>query len=141
MKLHKLKLKKKALQARIAGSVLKKTVDDAADKNSALEDIISAKKRKNPFVKNNENKKTKPDVPSSVEESSDNTLFKLLHQSAANTSLNTTSLTTFENILNKDVDTEVVVVKAKGQTEIPVDWALKSKIRLWSVQPFLGAKN
>jgi hypothetical protein len=136
MKLHKLKLKKKALQARIAGSVLKKTVDDAADKNSALEDIISAKKRKNPFVKNNENKKTKPDVPSSVEESSDNTLFKLLHQSAANTSLNTTSLTTFENILNKDVDTEVVVVKAKGQTEIPVDWALKSKIRLWSVQPF-----
>jgi hypothetical protein len=77
MKLHKLKLKKKALQARIAGSVLKKTVDDAADKNSALEDIISAKKRKNPFVKNNENKKTKPDVPSSVEESSDNTLFKL----------------------------------------------------------------
>ncbi|EEZ98590.1 protein downstream neighbor of son homolog [Tribolium castaneum] len=134
MKLHKLKMKKKALQARIAGGTLNTSLSDAQDnKNAALEDIISAKKRKNPFVKTSESKKCKQDVPSSLDESTDQTLFKLLHQSTPSTTCN---LTSFENILKKEIEPEVVVVKAQGQNDIPIDWTLKTKIRLWSEQQF-----
>ncbi|RZC36899.1 hypothetical protein BDFB_001233 [Asbolus verrucosus] len=137
MKLHKLKMKKKALQARITGGILNQTRTTTADKSTALEDIISAKKRKNPFVKDSENKRCKQDVRAPVEESSDQTLFKLLHQSSPSTSSHTKPLTSFENILNNENNSDVVIVKAQGEINAPIDWSLKSKMRLWSIQPFL----
>ncbi|XP_044258415.1 protein downstream neighbor of son homolog [Tribolium madens] len=137
MKLHKLKMKKKALQARIAGGILKTSLSDSKDnKNAALEDIISAKKRKNPFAKTDESKKFKLDVPSIFDESTDQTLFKLLHQTTPSTTCTSVPLTSFENILRKENEAEVVVVKAQGENDIPIDWTLKTKIRLWSEQQF-----
>lgn len=135
IKLQKLKKRKKALQARITGNILNKT----APVNKSLHfDKILTKKRKNPFAKNTENnKRTKLDPPV-LEESTDQTLFKLLHENRpANSNNALTSLISFENILNnvKDKD-EILVVKAQGEIKAPIDWALKMKVRLWSIQPF-----
>lgn len=135
MKLHKLKQKKKALQARINGSVLNHTTDNT-NKNS-FDEVFSSKKRKNPFLKETESKRTKTE-PCVLDESTDQTLFKLLHQNVPSST--NVSFTSFNNILSKiDIQEKkeiVEVVKAKGEIWLPIDWALKYKIRLLSIKPF-----
>lgn len=133
MKLHKLKQKKKALQARINGSVLNNKTD-----TTSFDEVFSCKKRKNPFLKETDSKRSKTE-PCVLDESTDQTLFKLLHQNVPNSSTNI-SFSSFDNILNK-IDTEekkeiVEVVKAKGESWLPIDWALKYKVRLLSIKPF-----
>ncbi|CAG9815270.1 unnamed protein product [Phaedon cochleariae] len=135
MKLHKLKLRKKALQARINGSQLNTT--KAKSTECPFENIF-AKKRKNPFLKTGDQKRNKSELIVPLEESTDQTLFKLLNQKAS--SSQTTSLTTFKNVLNninnEKLHEEVEIVKAKGETWLPIDWTLKSKVRLLSAKPF-----
>nr|CAI5826402.1 unnamed protein product [Callosobruchus analis] len=134
MKLHKLKQKKRKLQARITGNVS----NESTKLNSSLKDVFSCGKRKNPFLKASDTKKTKPEQPI-LDESTDQTLFKLISQSEFQQNALNISVTSFDNILNKlnAGEREVVeIVKAKGKSWLPIDWALKSRIRLLSEKPF-----
>lgn len=129
MKLHKLKKKKKALQARI------KNDNCSAQNSSKFEKVFSAEKRKNPFLKNSESKRTKIEPSFVLEESEDQTLFKLLNHS---TSTLDHPVTNFNNILNlnNEVSKPVELVKAQGEKWIPIDWSLKYRMRLLSLKPF-----
>ncbi|CAH1995835.1 unnamed protein product [Acanthoscelides obtectus] len=134
MKLHKLKQKKKKLQARIAGNAS----NEPSKSSSALDEVFSGGKRKNPFLKANSTKKTKPEPPI-LDESTDQTLFKLLNQNNSQESPSNLSVTSFDNILNKlNIKPKEVVeiVKAKGKNWLPIDWTLKSRVRLLSEKPF-----
>lgn len=138
MKLHKLKQKKKALQARINGSILNNKTDSSATKTS-FDEVFSSKKRKNPFLKDTTDCKKSKTEPCVLDESTDQTLFKLLHQNVPGPSTNVT-FTSFNNILSK-IETEgngeiVEVVKATGEKWLPIDWTLKYKVRLLSTKPF-----
>ncbi|KAJ8933632.1 hypothetical protein NQ314_013895 [Rhamnusium bicolor] len=116
MKLHKLKQRKKALQI-----------------------SLQPKKKKILFIINNESKKSKNDSSCVLDESSDQTLFKLINYNIPSSTTNN-SFTSFNNILSKintEEKTEIVeVVKAQGETWLPIDWALKNKVRLLSAKPF-----
>ncbi|XP_023016168.1 humpty dumpty [Leptinotarsa decemlineata] len=133
MKLHKLKQKKKALQARIKGNTLSKTKSENI--SSPFEDIFTAKKRKNPFLRTSDPKKSRNESNVSFDESTDQTLFKLLHQSVPDPPK--APITSFDNILSKLNTNEVVeVVKAQGKSWLPIDWSLTNKVRLLSAKPF-----
>lgn len=139
MKLHKMKQKKKALQARIKCNI---SNEAPVVKPSAFDDVFLGKKRKNPFVKTEQGKKCRIESsPQSIlNESTDQTLFKLIHQSSVNNSLGKPdiSYSLFSNILNQNNEkTEhVEIVKAEGEKWLPIDWTLKSKMRLLSAKPF-----
>lgn len=134
LKLQRLKIKKRNLQNRINGAI---AVKPDPEKKNGFENVLSRQKRKNPFAKEESCKKSKTDTSVVLEESNDATLFKLLHSS--DTIKNTTpKLISFDNILNKlDGPEEIVeVVKAHGEKWLPIDWTLKSKLRLLSCKPF-----
>lgn len=137
MKLHKLKQRKKALQARIKGNTPDCTLNNSSPSTS-FENVFSAKKRANPFLKSSEPKKFNNGQNLSLDESTDQTLFKLLNPKAPD-SPNTT-FTSFSNLLNKlDSDSKeepVEIVKAQGESWLPIDWSLKDKVRLISTKPF-----
>ncbi|KAJ8920523.1 hypothetical protein NQ315_005392 [Exocentrus adspersus] len=136
MKLHKLKQKKKALQARISGGKLQNRTVNTTE-HSSYKEVFLAKKRKNPFLKESDCKKNR--IDDVLSESSDQTLFKLFNQNVS-ASPTTASFTSFNNILSKlepEGKTEIVeVVKAKGESWLPIDWTLKRKVRLLSTKPF-----
>lgn len=128
LQLHRLKAKKKALQARIQSCTAPSTSDESAQDASILG------KRTNPFVIQETSKKKKTDEY--LEDTSDQTLFKLLRLSEESTK---PIVTNFNNVLQKinESKTESVqVVKAKGESWIPIDWALKTRIRFLSASPF-----
>lgn len=135
MQLQKLRKKKKALQARIQAS--------PTFKSSTHNEIINVNannKRKNPFHVNNSNKKTKiPDkqLVSPLEESSDQTLFKLIHLNDDIKNYGKENLTSFKNVLsnidNVNEEEELVeVIRSEGESWIPMDWSLKTKIKFLS---------
>lgn len=139
LQLHRLKAKKKALQARIqcrtgaSGSVL----GDLGSGSDNASDATVSGKRRNPFVKQGSVKKQKLETGAlELEDTSDQTLFKLLRLSDSGAK---PVVTDFNNVLQKinAVDTEEIhVVKAKGESWLPVDWALKTRIRFLSTSPF-----
>ncbi|KAL3276658.1 hypothetical protein HHI36_012028 [Cryptolaemus montrouzieri] len=138
LKLQKLKIRKRNLQNRIKGTPCD-LVDDSS-KTSVFQNILSRQKRKNPFSVDEKNKKNKcnPVSTCSLDESSDQTLFKLLHNNVTTTTT-PTALTSFDNILSKLENNDferVEVVKAHGEKWLPIDWTLKSKMRLLSFKPF-----
>lgn len=142
MELHRLKVKKRALQARINNICVNQ--NDSTEKSNRSSDNLNqyiAQKRKNPFAKDEPNKKINI-TPPDLETSNDNTLFELLHiePSKLNKIEHSTldySLT-FSNALSKlqthknIVDTEL----QKGEKYIPIDWTLKTKMRFMSPKPF-----
>lgn len=153
MRLHRLKLKKRALQARMnktnrshTGTSNGQHVGNSSGLNSI--DIVSQRltqKRKNPFAINDANKKQK-DVPTAgqLEVSSDNTLFELLkinvepaERTSADSSLDNSL--TFANVLAKLESTTGQTPDAnvpKGSNYVPIDWTLKTKMRFMSLKPF-----
>lgn len=135
MKLHRLKQKKNALQARIKRNNSSHSKDNE-NESSGFEAVFLAKKRNNPFAKNSQPKKTKTEC--FIEESSDQTLFKLLNQSQTVSPLSNNSFTSFKNIFNKEEENveEIQIVKAKEEKWLPIDWTLKSKMRLLSSKQF-----
>ncbi|XP_028128912.1 protein downstream neighbor of son homolog [Diabrotica virgifera virgifera] len=136
MKLHKLKQKKKALQARIKGTNSKQELNTTGSSQS-FENIFAAQKRTNPFVTNSQNKKIKTEQNFGLDESTDQTLFKLFNQKPLSSPNG--SFTSFSDILNKinaDGKGSIEVVKAQGENWLPIDWALKDKLRLISSKPF-----
>lgn len=146
MQLHRMKLKKRALQARLnktntnTGEVQRSATNlNEFNCSSSISQRVP-QKRKNPFVINELCKKQK-DIPG-LEISNDNTLFELLNinvqqekqtvDSSANISL------TFANVLSKldsisQIPDESV---SKGAKHIPIDWTLKTKVRIMSPKPF-----
>lgn len=133
MKLHKLRRKKTALQARIRNenTVQKNIV------NSKFDKVFSAEKRQNPFLRNSECKRAKIESSALLEESEDQTLFKILNHT---TSTITSQITSFSSVsfLNTEGDNNktVELVKAQGEKWLPIDWSLKHKMRFLSQKPF-----
>ncbi|KAK9881947.1 hypothetical protein WA026_018141 [Henosepilachna vigintioctopunctata] len=137
LKLQKLRLKKRNLQSRIKG-ISHTSECETSSKTNSFENVLSKQKRKNPFSIEDNNKRKKFNSPScNLEESGDQTLFKLLHTDVSVKNVQS-NITSFDNILSKlDNNSDVVeVVKALGEHWLPIDWALKTKIRLLSLKPF-----
>ncbi|GLV38678.1 humpty dumpty [Carabus blaptoides fortunei] len=144
MAIHRLKLKKKALQARMNRTSIPTSLSNN-ELNSSLSSNSSGGKRKNPFLKNDENKKPRLNTSSitsdELTESSDSTLFKLLH-SSGNSSLKARSqdstLTSFSSVFSKvqDNSASLPAIKTLGEKFIPIDWTLKTKLRLMSSKQF-----
>ncbi|XP_063821544.1 protein downstream neighbor of son homolog [Ostrinia nubilalis] len=151
MQLHKLKRRKKALQERMkqpAPSTSNEPVATSQTVDLDFSRLINGDygdKRKNPFSKNNSQatKKPKVEVESPLDESNDKTLFALLKLPAKlpqkpPQDLDTEKLSTFSNLLQKftaehSVEPQHIEKKYKY---LPIDWALKTKIRLMSPKPF-----
>ncbi|XP_013139272.1 PREDICTED: protein downstream neighbor of son homolog [Papilio polytes] len=147
MQLHKLKRKKKALQERMKQPSRPSSEETPAPITTTLDfsRIINGDKRKNPFSKcsTESNKKQKVDSETQLEESSDNTLFALLKLPTnviekPPAKVDTEKLSTFSNLLQKytadhTVETKIVEEKHK---HLPIDWALRTKLRLMSAKPF-----
>lgn len=133
MKLQKLKKQKKALQARLNSSETKTN----GSIGSTIFENTAVAKRKNPFLTNRVDKKAKCDRNVQNEESSDQTLFKLLHFTDSNLK-GKENATSFNKFFNETVTetNNVEIVKVDGETWIPIDWALKTKIRFLSSKPF-----
>ncbi|XP_013181992.1 PREDICTED: protein downstream neighbor of son homolog [Papilio xuthus] len=147
MQLHKLKRRKKALQERMK-QPLKPPSEESTAPNSTNLDfsrIINGDKRKNPFSKFSaeSNKKQKLESGRQIEESSDNTLFALLKlptnvADKPPVKVDTEKLSTFSNLLQKytaDHTVETKIVEEK-HNHLPIDWALRTKLRLMSAKPF-----
>lgn len=136
LQLHRLKAKKRALQDRINKPKASASSGTFDFKNTA------APKRSNPFLTSQESKKPKLATNlenTNVEDSTDQTLFKLLNFSGTPSKPSSDTFTSFNNILNKlnaSTADDVQIVKAKGESWIPVDWTLKSKVRFLSSKPF-----
>lgn len=149
MQLHRLKMKKRALQARInntrinrKNSRLGSTQKTIENKQNIESNECVGQKRKNPFAKDEiKNKKLNVTAPE-LETSDDNTLFELLK-------LKTPKKNKIENLMldcpltfsnaflqletNKNIlDSEI----PKGEKYIPMDWTLKTKMRFMSPKPF-----
>ncbi|CAL1676671.1 unnamed protein product [Lasius platythorax] len=148
MQLHRMKLKKRALQARInktsinSGKVqcIATNLDGFNPSNSVLQHV--SQKRKNPFAINESCKKQKNITPAGLEISSDNTLFELLNidvqqeKQTIDSSLNNSL--TFANVLSKlePINQTPDASVPKGEKHIPIDWTLKTKVRFMSPKPF-----
>lgn len=146
MQLHRLKVRKRALQARINNIRVNKDnlqveSTDIPKKCNVDSNNCVAQKRKNPFAKVEINKR--PNITSSdLEASSDNTLFELLQIKAPKEEKVENSIIdcplTFCNVLSKlednksNPDSEI----PKGEKYIPIDWTLKTKMRFMSPKPF-----
>ncbi|XP_063531729.1 protein downstream neighbor of son homolog [Cydia strobilella] len=145
MQLHKLKKRKLALQERMKHPSVSSSEEPISQESSALDfsRLLDGEKRKNPFSKSNpqQTKKAKTDF-AELDESNDKTLFALLKLPAKvekpPQELDNNKLSTFSNLLQKftaehSVEPDVAVRKCK---HLPIDWALKSKLRLMSPKPF-----
>ncbi|KAI4457317.1 downstream neighbor of son [Holotrichia oblita] len=131
MKLHRLKRKKKALQARLD---LKSTSSQSPNSTTSnFQNILTETKRKNPFITNHDSKRIKSDTID-AETSSDSTLFKLLH-CGTDTLINKENRTSFSNILKQDKSENAIKIVG-GEKWIPIDWTLKSRARFFSTKPF-----
>ncbi|XP_076277143.1 humpty dumpty isoform X2 [Lasioglossum baleicum] len=146
MQLHRLKIKKRALQARMNNTrVNRENVEVQSTgigkmcNGNASQSI--AQKRKNPFAKD-EVKKRQNVTPTELEASNDNTLFELLKIEAPKKPLEEPvpieSPLTFSNILSKidGKNTNLDVETLKGEKYFPIDWTLKTKMRFMSLKSF-----
>ncbi|XP_046392352.1 protein downstream neighbor of son homolog [Ischnura elegans] len=135
MRQHRLKLKQRALQARLTrseqGQLSKSNESTLVD--SILLGIRSSttEKRKNPF-KQDGGKRFKSSDDLNV--TSDSSLFKILSERQENRKNEVTSETSFQSFLVESEQKEVPL--QFEATSIPVDWSLKTKIRLISPNPF-----
>ncbi|XP_077297573.1 humpty dumpty [Arctopsyche grandis] len=156
MQLHRLKMKKRALQNRMcqpSQSCPASTKAYGKPNNSFnLSRILGSEKRKNPFSKNSLEKDDKvfcngTDTSASLlDESTDSTLFKILgipdnKQTQPEQPIQTdATLASFTNILNnlikKDNAEEIIQDAVEGKHYVPIDWSLKSRIRLMSPNAF-----
>lgn len=142
MQLHRLKMRKRALQARMNRTSVA-TGSSAMNQNSAVPSMDgvgaegAGQKRKNPFSKGAVFKKhkTTPITTQELEASSDTTLFELLNiQKPQNTSAPLSFSSVLNNFEKGYVPEEVEVPKGKGY--MPIDWTLNTKMRFMSPKPF-----
>ncbi|PNF32675.1 Protein downstream neighbor of son-like protein [Cryptotermes secundus] len=148
MKLHRLKQKKRALQARMNKTDLPQ-VDGERYFNIGSEAI--PQKRKNPFScqqgKRVRNEDMQAIRSSNLDLSSDNTLFQLLSPSTKSQSNIEHLQTSFASVLSQlsrnynEVSNTVNEKSPKGETYIPIDWSLKTKVRFMSPKPFAWSQK
>nr|CAD7397066.1 unnamed protein product [Timema poppensis] len=147
MKLHKFKLKKRALQERMN----KPIPSTGAKSQGASSDCVSfnsneSKKRRNPFkAQSDASKKPQFDqdtihnIPVGLNISSEDTLFHMLNNPDIHSNFDS-SRTSFEGIFNKSANINKNAMqddhKKKSGRWIPIDWTLKTKLRFMSVKPF-----
>lgn len=146
MQLHRIKVKKRALQARMNNICIDKGSSDL----EATKELFKcnqdsspcvAEKRKNPFAKDLMNKRRNI-VSTDLEASNDNTLFELFKIEAPNGDVIEDPLIdcslTFTNAISKleSVKSIPETEPAKGEKYIPIDWTLKTKMRFMSIKPF-----
>ncbi|XP_033340537.2 humpty dumpty [Megalopta genalis] len=143
MQLHRLKMKKRALQARMNNTRVNRQNVELESTNIVKACNVDAshsvgQKRKNPFAKyakDEANKKS--NATPELEASNDNTLFELLKLENPKKPLEN-SLTedpfTFSNILSKIEGNKPIpdVETSKGEKYVPIDWTLKTKMRFMS---------
>ncbi|KAK7794067.1 hypothetical protein R5R35_001321 [Gryllus longicercus] len=142
MKLHLLK-KKRALNARLCKEVLPPPTTPGTTCNDVFEKRDLLRKRKNPF-RCETNKRFKGgdnlcEISSSeLENSNDTTLFQLITASETSENKHSNELmqTSFSSILSKLKGETTDPIVHNENNYIPVDWSLKSKIRLMSEKPF-----
>lgn len=152
MQLHRMKLKKRVLQARMNNTNI--NTDDIrrtitiSDNFNSLDNSnaqCAAKKRKNPFVTKSQSCKKPKDIAlAGLEISNDNTLFELLNinvqqgKQVAKTSIDNNSTLNFTNVLSRLDSPEEIsnLTIPKGEKYIPIDWTLKTKMRFMSPKPF-----
>ncbi|XP_043259784.1 protein downstream neighbor of son homolog [Colletes gigas] len=146
MQLHRLKVKKRALQARINNipinrEILQLESTFVPKKCNLNSSNYVTEKRKNPFAQEETNKRIAISS-SDLETSSDNTLFELLKIQAPKKETVENSIAdsplTFCNVLSKLEGNKTVpnLETPKGEKYIPVDWTLKTKMRFMSPKPF-----
>lgn len=147
MQLHRMKLKKRALQARINKTNIDKTdvqhietnLNNKFNGNKSTSQCLS-QKRKNPFAINELCKKQK-DI-TGLEISNDNTLFELLNidvqQKKQTTDSSADKSLSFANVLSKleSINQTFDAQSSKSSKYIPIDWTLKTKMRFMSLKPF-----
>ncbi|KAG5345907.1 DONS protein, partial [Acromyrmex charruanus] len=149
MQLHRMKLKKRALQARINKTTINTgtqqtttNLDELNSSSNVLQCISYCQKRKNPFAVSETCKKHKDITSSGLDISNDNTLFELLNidgqkKPTAEDSSIKNSLT-FANVLSKleSINQIPEINLSKGAKHVPIDWTLKTKMRFMSLKPF-----
>ncbi|XP_049839001.1 protein downstream neighbor of son homolog [Schistocerca gregaria] len=144
MRMHRLKMKKRALQARLRGKDLSRTLSQDSGVLSKDNASTGTAKRKNPFRCGDVPTKRSRDnatavFPADFETSCDNSLFQLLTAPQSSSSMSFTE-TSFSSILSRLQTTvikdDIPELKAAGKKYIPVDWSLKTKMRFMSEKPF-----
>lgn len=139
MKLHRFKMKKSKLSARIRGmnaskespKLLTKSNQPSVANNESL-------KRKNPFAKNDVNKRQRDSLVKSDLDLSlnDNSTLELLKVVSPNTLKLEEILNTSSPSSSANASYQSSLKIYEGKSYIPIDWTLKSKIRLMSLKPF-----
>ncbi|KAI5708607.1 hypothetical protein M8J77_025986 [Diaphorina citri] len=141
MKLHRLKIKQKALNARLTGN-------STSQSSSKLPSRNVTEKTINPFRKcsstvnlgtsQSSNKRSRADLEEEEVSNDDGgTLFCLL--GGKSKSDNIENISSFENILSKISNPAKTVKKqdlSQGFDQVPLDWTLRSKMRFMSRKPF-----
>ncbi|XP_058802462.1 protein downstream neighbor of son homolog [Phymastichus coffea] len=143
MKFKKWKLRKVHLQARFNGSHFE-TKDINTNFSSAASPLDTqanlsysvSKKRKNPFTKNEQNKKSKDQYLSLDTDSPDST-FELLNRSSSYKKDKSKLNDIIESAISGKKPVAVQLIEEpKGKKFMPIDWTLKTKMRVMSPKPF-----
>ncbi|XP_033230989.1 protein downstream neighbor of son homolog [Belonocnema kinseyi] len=146
MEIHRVKEKKKALQARMNRSQFKNTTTLFTPSSQLHNDAKFTNnlppKRKNPFLKNESIKKLKESNLLELDASSDSTLFDLLNLKPSEitmaTNHNKERKFSFASVLTKLDSPDSIPEREvlKGEKNIPMDWTLHTKLRLMSENAF-----
>lgn len=139
MQLHRLKVRKRALQARMNRTAPEKPEASAewsinVEKSGIIAGSGGSQKRKNPFATRECTKKIRPDLSNKVETSNESVLVEAIGSIDAAKTGSVNQTFSSEGILpNLDIeDTE----DCKGKDYLPLDWTLKTKMRIMSPKPF-----
>nr|XP_045603557.1 protein downstream neighbor of son homolog isoform X1 [Procambarus clarkii] len=136
MRVRKLKVRRKALQARMISSSA--PLQTLAPVNGNINASNGhGLKRRNPF-KHSPNKRLKTEEDNDLECTSDMTLFQLLNPTAATNKNNLRQNYSFSNLIKKELEAEdidkedVESSKVTWSDYLAIDWSLKSKVRFKS---------
>ncbi|XP_014210858.1 protein downstream neighbor of son homolog [Copidosoma floridanum] len=150
MKLFNFKLRKNALQARFTGTSIGESQSQSFNSSSEFSPtshVMSlsqpvTRKRKNPFLKNDLEKKLKE---SSLDLDSTDSTFELLNfHTNSNLKIDKNKANELLDTCLKLKEAKVVAVmhtvpayeEPKGKKYMPIDWTLKSKFKIMSPKPF-----
>lgn len=148
MQMHRLKMKKRALQARMNRTSIRGSKPSLDITVGNLENQLNtsqSQKRKNPFLKNDTNKKLKDNndkITPDIDTSADSVLFELIKHKSALKEIeqhSSNSNLSFTSVLSKlEINEEPLpeLEAIKGESYIPIDWTLNTKMRFMSPKPF-----
>ncbi|KAK0178992.1 hypothetical protein PV327_007820 [Microctonus hyperodae] len=148
MRMHRLKMKKRALQARMnrtSNGAPKPSLNITIGNLEIQFNTSQSQKRKNPFLKNDTSKKlkdTNDKITPNIDTSTDSVLFELMKNKSTINKVeqhNSNSNLSFTSVLSKLEINEATLPQPeeiKGESYIPIDWTLNTKMRFMSPKPF-----